>query len=74
MMFLKKVLLNCLKLIQRKTLTCIPHRGRRPRHSTGCPRNYRKSVLQFCVFVLGRLRDLQYIFAVTYGAPSISWV
>ena len=35
-------------------------------------RNYRKSVLEFCVSVLGRLRDLQYIFAVTSGSPSIS--
>ena len=26
--------------------------------NTVCPRNYRKSVLLFCVFVLGRLRDL----------------
>ena len=26
----------------------------------------------FCVSVLGRLRDLQYIFAVTSGSPSIS--
>ena len=29
-----------------------------------------QSVLQFCVSVLGRLRDLQYIFAVTSGSPS----
>ena len=39
---------------------------------TGWPRSYRKSVLYFCVSVLGRLRYLQYIFAVTYGAPSRS--
>ena len=30
----------------------------------------RKSALWFCVSVLGRSRDLQYIFAVTYGPPS----
>ena len=35
-------------------------------------RSYRKSVLSFCVSVLGRLRDLQYIFAVTSGSPSTS--
>ena len=40
--------------------------------NTGWPRNYRKSVLQFSVSVLGRLSDLQYIFAVTYGPPSTS--
>ena len=40
--------------------------------STGCPRNYRKSVLYFCIYVLGRLRDLKYIFVVTYGPPSTS--
>ena len=28
-------------------------------------------MLYFCVSVLGRLRDLQCIFAVTYGSPSI---
>ena len=38
---------------------------------TGRPRSYRKSVLQFCVSVLGRLNDVQYIFAVTSGSPSI---
>ena len=37
---------------------------------TGWARSYRKSVLYFCLSVLGRLRDLQYIFAVTFGAPS----
>ena len=36
--------------------------------STGRPRS--KSVLYFCVYVLGRLRDLQYIFAVTSGSPT----
>ena len=36
--------------------------------STGGIVYYRKSVLLFCV--LGRLRDLQYIFAVTSGSPS----
>ena len=35
------------------------------------PRSYRKSVLWFSVSVLGRLRDLQYIFAVTSGSSSI---
>ena len=38
---------------------------------TGWSRSYRKSVLEFCVSVLGRLRDLQYIFAVTSGSTSI---
>ena len=43
------------------------------RRSTGGPRSYLKSVLKICVYVLGRLRDLQYIFAVTSGSPSISY-
>ena len=30
-----------------------------------------KSLLLFCVSILGRLRDLQFIFAVTSGSPSI---
>ena len=34
---------------------------------TGCLRNSRKSILQLRISVLGRLRDLQYIFAVIYG-------
>mgnify|MGYP006975458761 CR=1 FL=1 len=38
---------------------------------TGWSRSYRKSVLEFCVSVLGRLSDLQYIFAVTSGSPSM---
>ena len=33
---------------------------------TGCLRNYRKAILQLRTSVLGRLRDLQYIFAVIY--------
>ena len=33
---------------------------------TGCLRNYRKSILYLRTSVLGRLRDLQYIFAITY--------
>ena len=33
---------------------------------TGCLRNYRKSILLLLTSVLGRLRDLPYIFAVTY--------
>ena len=35
-----------------------------------------KSVLLFCVSVLGRLRDLQHTFAVTSGSPStkFSWI
>ena len=45
---------------------------------TGWTRSYRKSVMLFCVSVFGRLRDLQYILAVTSGSPSIfinpSWV
>ena len=38
----------------------------------GDPEITAKSVLQFCVSVLRRLRDLQYIFAVTSGSPSTS--
>ena len=38
---------------------------------TGWPRNYRKFVLLFCATVLGKLRNLQYIFVVTYGPPSV---
>ena len=34
---------------------------------TGCLRNYRKSILYLHISVLGRLRDLHYIFAVLYG-------
>ena len=41
-------------------------------HFTRWPRSYRKSVFYFCVSVLGRLRDLQYIFAVTSGSPSMT--
>ena len=33
---------------------------------TECLRRYRKYILQLRTYVLGRLRDLQYIFAVTY--------
>ena len=40
------------------------------KHHTGCLRNYRKSILLFRLSVLGRLRDLQYIFAVMYGTPT----
>ena len=32
-----------------------------------CLRNYRKSILQLRTSVLGRLRDLQLIFAITSG-------
>ena len=38
--------------------------------STGWPRSYRKSVLLFCVSLLGSFRDLHYIFAVTSGSPN----
>ena len=37
---------------------------------TGCLRNYCKSILQLCTSVFGRLRDLQYIFVVTYETHS----
>ena len=39
--------------------------------STGCLRNYRKSILLLCISTLGRLRDLQFIFALIYRTPSI---
>ena len=40
--------------------------------STGCLRNYRKSKLQLRTSVLGRLRDLQYIFTVIYETLCLS--
>ena len=40
-------------------------------YATGCLVNYRKSILLLRVSVLGRLRDLQYIFAVINGTLSI---
>ena len=36
-----------------------------------CLKNYRKSVLQLRTSVMGRLRDLEYIFAVTYETLCI---
>ena len=39
---------------------------------TGCLRNYRKYKL--CTSVLGRLRDLQYIFAVIYETRSTTLI
>ena len=38
--------------------------------TTGCLRNYRKSIQQLRLSILGRLRDFQYIFAVIYEALS----
>ena len=38
--------------------------------NTGCLRNYRKSILQLRVSVLGTLRALKYIFAVVHGTRS----
>ena len=38
--------------------------------NTGCLRNYRISILLLRLSVLGRLRDLQYIFPVIYRTPS----
>ena len=39
---------------------------------TGCLRNFRKPILLLRVSVLGRMRDLQYVFAVIYGTLSTS--
>ena len=51
---------NCISpLVVRKTI------------HTGWPRNYRKSVLLFCVSVLGRLCDLQYIFTELMDHPVV---
>ena len=38
---------------------------------TGCLRNYRKPILKLHKFVLGRLRDLQYIYVVINETHSI---
>ena len=42
-------------------------RGETFSHFTRCLRNYRKSILQLRTSVMGRLRDLQFISAITSG-------
>ena len=41
------------------------------RSGTGCPRNYRKYILLLRISVLGRLCNLQYIFAVMNETRSV---